>query len=53
MTLPIKCNTFVWNIPIKDAKPFIQEKDYKSSKSMMDDLGNVTNSELTLVYLTD
>ena len=32
---------FVWNIPIKDAKPFIQEEDYKSSKlqSMMDDLG--------------
>ena len=30
---------FVWNIPIKDPKPFIEEEDYKSNKpqSMMDE----------------
>lgn len=47
---------FVWNIPIKDPKPFIEEEDYKSNKlqSMMDEFRQMSPaSELTLVYLTE
>ena len=46
----------VWNIPVENGKPFMEDEDYMSRKmrSMMDDYREMSpGNELTLVYSTN